>query len=95
MYFAQSDISTVRPIVKHMNIVDAADGMASYFESKQETDEAYQLRLLNVAQDRLRVLKPFCISYLYSFFPLSFSYFFFSFVLRTLPEKCIWMKKPW
>ena len=51
-------ILRIEPVVKHMNLVDAADGMASYLESLEESDPTNKIRLLCVALEHLLVIPP-------------------------------------
>jgi len=43
-FFSKNDVISVRPVVKHMNLVDLADGMATYLESESEADPVYKCR---------------------------------------------------
>ena len=54
-YFSKSDVMTVKPVVKHMNLVDMADGMATYLESLSEQDPSYKCRLLSGSLEKLQV----------------------------------------
>lgn len=69
-FFAKCDIITINPVVKHMNLVDMADGMATYLESQSETHPVYMCRLLSSALSHFLVrssqgaTSSFCFTFL-------------------------------